>query len=283
MSGEPRIWKWMVPGMAMVAMIPLSGWMNMVAERNSWSWMLWCPFFLIGTMPLLGIQAWAAFSAYFRHLDIEDYASKRNSLATTAETRLFEYARTMHPETVKLLLLQRKVIWRVKEAKPGEMADWVLDADPSVRVAFVEYVLENSTKVKMMPLNLLSEGAYTFDPEKLVTDREQYHALHKLLINRGMATEAFGNQPGQWIEPWNPELVAARWGIRLESWEDETPPPATPQTKNTFGEVSKTQPAPVVDRDVSDVDMENIQTLTDAHQNMSVTEFLRLKKAKIIK
>jgi hypothetical protein len=274
----------MVPGVAMVALISLAGWVNMAAERNGWAWMLWCSFFLIGAMPLLGIQAWAAFSAYYRHLDIEDYASKRNALSTTAETRLFEYARSMHPETVKLLLLQRKVIWRVKEAKPGEMADWVLDADPTVRVAFVEYVLENSTKVKMMPINThLSEGAYTFDPEKLVTDREQYHALHKLLINRGMATEAFGNQPGQWIEPWNPDLVAARWGIRLESWEEAPAPShATRSTIAQDGDAGK-QPAPVVEREVSDADMVKIKALTIGHEQMSVSEFVQLKKAKIIK
>lgn len=278
---EPRVWKWMVPGALMVAMMPVAAWVNMIAERNGWAWMLWCAFFLVGTMPLFGIQAWAAFAAYYRHMEIDDYASKRNALSTTAETRLFEYARTMHPETVKLLLLQRKTIWRVKEAKPGEMADWVLDADPSVRVAFVEYVLENSTKVKMMPLNLLSEGAYTFDPEKLVTDREQYHAFHKILINRGMATEAFGNQPGQWIEPWNSDLVAARWGIRLESWE-EAPAPSHPSTIAQDGDGGK-QPAPLVEREVSDADMVKINALTVGHEQISVSEFIQLKKAKIIK
>jgi len=275
---EPRVWKWMVPSALMVAMMPAAAWVNMVAERNGWAWMLWCSLFLVGTMPLFGIQAWAAFAAYYRHMEIDDYASKRNALSTTAETRLFEYARSMHPETVKLLLLQRKVIWRVKEAKPGEMADWVLDADPTVRVAFVEYVLENSTKVKMMPLNMLSEGAYTFDPEKLVTDREQYHAFHKLLINRGMATEAFGNQPGQWIEPWNPDLVSARWGIRLESWEEsEVQAASGPVSQPTVSPAD--QPLPVVEKPLNDADMQKINAELEAHQKMSVTEFVQLKKA----
>jgi hypothetical protein len=193
----------------------------MIAERNDWAWMLWCSAFWIGVMPFLGIQAWAAFVAYFRHAEVQDFVDKRNALSYTAEVRMFEFARTMHPEAVKLLLTQKKTIWRVKEAKLHEMADWVLDADPSVRVEFVGYILENSTMVKMMPLNGFGDKTYDFDPDKLVSDYEQYRAFHRILINRGMATEAFGNQPGQWIEPWKPELVAARFGVAFENNVDE--------------------------------------------------------------
>jgi len=214
---DPKVYKWLVPGMAMVAMIPLAGWSNMIAERNSWQWMLWCSAFLFGCMPILGIQAWAAFAAYYRRAEVQDFVDKRNALANTAEVRQFEYARTMHPETVKLLLIQRKTIWRVKEMKASESVDWVLDADPSVRVAFVEYFLQNSTRVKLFSMNMLSDGAYQFDPNKLVKDYDQYRGFHRILMNRGMATEAFGNQPGQWIDPWVPELVAAHFGVTLEA------------------------------------------------------------------
>jgi hypothetical protein len=265
----------MVPGALMIAMMPAAAWVNMAAERNGWAWMLWCSCFLIGAMPLFGIQAWAAFAAYYRHMEIDDYATKRNALSTTAETRLFEYARTMHPETVKLLLLQRKTIWRVKEAKLSEMADWVLDADPSVRVEFVEFVLQNSTRVKLMPMGSgLSDGAYTFDPANLVTDYDQYRAFHRILINRGMATEAFGNQPGQWIEPWTPELVAARWGIRLGEDEESDAQPASAAVVPPVASPS-TQPVKIKDEPVSDESMKKINALETARETLSPKDYLK--------
>ena len=54
---NPRVWKWLVPGVGMVAVIPVAAWVNMAAERNGWAWLLWCSVFLVGSMPLLCIQA----------------------------------------------------------------------------------------------------------------------------------------------------------------------------------------------------------------------------------
>jgi hypothetical protein len=217
MNSEPRVWKWMVPAMFMVSMLPLGAFVNAIAERNSWAWLLWCNWFVYGMMPVLFVQAWQANRAYFRHLAVEDFIDKRNAVTTTAETRLFDYAHTMHPDTVKMLLMHRKSKWRVKETKLTDLVDWVLDADPRIHVGLVEYVLEHSTQYAMMPMNNhFSDKAFSFDPERLVTDYDQYRAFHRLLVNRLMATEALGNQPGQWIEPWNPELVGRNFGVLLE-------------------------------------------------------------------
>ena len=123
---EPRVWKWMAPATAMVAMIPLGMWINLVVERNAWPWLGLCNYLVFGLMPVFGIQAWAAFGAYYRHLEVEDYVDKRNAMTQTAETRLFDYARTMHPDTVAQLLMHRKVIWRIKETKLKNLVDWVL-------------------------------------------------------------------------------------------------------------------------------------------------------------
>lgn len=217
MINEPRIYKWLSPAAGMVCLVPLALWINMLADRNGWAWLMWCNCAVVGLIPLLGIQAWAGFIAYYRRLEVNDYADKRSALTTTAETRLFEYARTMHPETVKLLLMHRRTKWRIKETALNDLVDWVLDADPRIRYEFVEYVLENSNQYAMMPMNgYLSDGAHEFDPDKLITDYEQYRGLHKILLNRAIVTEAFGNQPGQWIEPWTPELVARQFGIALK-------------------------------------------------------------------
>jgi len=221
MNSDPKVWKWIVPAAAMVAMIPLGLWVDLIAERNSWPPLGFCNIFLFGLIPIFGIQAWAAFAAYYRHLDVEDYSQKRAALSTTAEVRLFEYARTMHPDTVKLLLMHRKTKWRVKEAKIGELVDWVLDADPRVHVGFVEYVLGHSNLYSLMPMGAFSDKAFEFDQDKLITDYEQYRAFHRILVNRMMATDALGNQSGQWIEPWNPELVARQFGVEMEGLKVE--------------------------------------------------------------
>ena len=40
-----------------------------------------------------------------------------------------------------------------------------------------------------------------------------------MLVRRHMLTEASGNQPGLWIEPWTPERVGTRFGLTL--YEEE--------------------------------------------------------------
>jgi len=276
MNDGPRVWKWLVPAAVMCAMPPLAMWVSAIAEKDGWPSLVFCNYFLIGLMPVLAVQAWAAFGAYYRHQAVDDFTQKRNATSNTAETRLFEYARSMHPETVRLLLLQRKLIWRIKEAKPGEMVDWVLDADPRVHVTFVEYLLKNSNPYAMMPINKFSEGSYSFDSEKLVTDRDQYMAFHRILLNRNMATEAHGNMPGQWIEPWNPELAAARWGIKL--YEDEEVFEVVEEQKSKGAEVvPKAQPTKE-EKPLTDADMERIKELETARATMSPREYMEFCK-----
>jgi len=296
MISEPRVWKWLVPAIVMLAMVPLGAWVNMISERNTWLWLGWCNFLVIGMMPILGIQAWAAFGAYYRHLDVQDYIDKRNAVTTTPETRLFEFARTMHPEAVKLLLMQRKTKWRVTEAKLGDLVDWVLDADPRVRVEFVEYLLEHSSQYAMYPANSFNEGACHFDPDKVITDREQYQAFHRILINRLIATEAFGNQPGQWIEPWNPALVARQFGIALGGGEAVDVPVAVraPVVSEVgkvaeVAEVSKvvevsevSKVSKVVEAELSDADMQRIARLERDRAQMTVKEYMSAHNVKKI-
>jgi hypothetical protein len=202
----------MVPGAGIGCVLMVQLWIN----ANGGHWTALCIYGSVPVMVILGVQSIAMFWAYYSQLFTDQMVQRRRALATTVETQLFEMARTMHPDTVKLLLMHRKMKWRVKESKLTELADWVLDADPRVRVEFVEHVLDNSTQWAMMAMSRLSDKAYEFDPDKLVTDYDQYRAFHKLLINRAMATDAFGSQPGQWIEPWTPELVARQFGIELE-------------------------------------------------------------------
>ena len=212
MYDGPRNWKWIVPALGIGVMLMAQMWINSAVSRAPW--MMYCIYGTVPVMLILGAQSLAMFWAYYAQLFTDQFVARRRAIATTSETQLFEMAKLMHPETVALLLMHRKTKWRVKETNIHDLCDWVLDADPRVRLEFVEYLLEHSSQWAMMAMNSsVSNNAYEFDPDRLVTDYEQYRAFHRLLINRGMATDAHGNMPGQWIEPWTPELVARQFGI----------------------------------------------------------------------
>jgi hypothetical protein len=180
----------------------------------------YCIFGSVPVMLILAAQSVAMFWAYYTNLFTDQFVARRRAIAETPETRLFEMARQMHPEAVRLLLLHRKVVWHIKETELRELVDWVLDADARVHVGFVEYVLKNSKPYALMEKRRLNDKAHTFDGEKLVTDYEQYDAFVEVLQKRGMLTQGFGNQPGQWIDPWGPELAARQFGI-VDLFEEE--------------------------------------------------------------
>lgn len=270
-GNNPRVWKFMVPGVGAAAVLMLQMWIG----GSGKPWMqLYCAYATVPVMILLAVQCVVMFWAYYARIFNDEFVERRRALSTTAETKLFEMARMMHPETVKLLLMHRKTKWRIKEAKVNELVDWVLDADPRIRFEFVEYVLVNSNQYAMMPLGSLSDKSFKFDPDRLVNDYDQYRAFHKLLMNRMMVTDALGNQAGQWIEPWNPELVARQFGIALVE-ESEPLSVISEQKLEAEGgrprrdaesgkQKAKSQ---VQERELTDLEMENIRELEETHRS----------------
>lgn len=277
-GNNPRVWKFMLPGVGAAAVLMLQMWI----WGNGKPWMQeYCFYATVPVMILLAAQCLAMFWAYYLRIFNDEFVERRRALSTTAETKLFEMARMMHPETVKLLLMHRKTKWRIKEAKVNELVDWVLDADPRIRFEFVEYVLVNSNQYAMMPMGRLSDKSFQFDPDRLVNDYDQYRAFHKLLMNRMMVTDALGNQAGQWIEPWNPELVARQFGIALVE-EEEAPAPlpaASPQMEErNLGGKAKVQ---VKEKELTDLEMENIRELEETHRqkySMTVKDLVELNR-----
>ena len=215
-GGNPRAWKWMLPALGLAGLLMAQIWIN---AEGSGVW-LYCIYGNVPVMLILAAQSMAMFYAYYTALYTNQFVARRRALAENAETRLFEMARMMHPEAVRLLLMHRKVVWHIKETPLKDLVDWVLDADPRVHVGFVEYVLRNSNPYALMEKRRLSDKSHSFDSERLVTDYEQYDAFVTILQRRGMLTQAFGNQAGQWIEPWNPELAARQFGI-VDLFEEE--------------------------------------------------------------
>ena len=215
MYGEMKAWKWMVPAMGAGVVLALQLWVVDVHVR-----FYMCGYATVPMICILAIQAWAGFRAYYRQVEVDQFVEKRRALADTPEIRLAEALRGMHPSAVQMFFKNRMEKWRIKETDIDDLVDWVLDADARIHVRFLEHVLNHSTGWAIMAKRTLSDKAHSFDPMRVVTDYEQYDALVALLQRRGMLTEGYGNEPGQWIEPWVPALVARKFGLEVDGEEE---------------------------------------------------------------
>lgn len=232
MFNSPRNWKWMVPA-ALIA--PLVVWWNDWAMGGEpWRSLAVVPLgfaFVLALATLVNL--WAYVADHWANM----FAAIRAAMNNTPEVRMFEAARGMHPQAVEALLLHRRTIWRVKYVPVKELADWILDEAPTVHAGFVDFVLDHSTGAALMSKRLLSEGSKQFDPEGLVSDRQQYDDLILLLQQKLMCTQALGNQAPQWMPPWTPELVRHRFGLDEDSITPDPSPNILPAV-GVFGEGS---------------------------------------------
>ncbi|HEY6074700.1 MAG TPA: hypothetical protein VIV15_15270, partial [Anaerolineales bacterium] len=153
------------------------------------------------------------FFLYAWHWSAKTYAEYQAARSTTPEVRMFEASKGMHPDAVKALLVHRRSVWRIKYVPLKDTVDWIFDEIPTVHAGFVDFVLDHSSGVSVMSKRLLSEGSKQFDADELVTDYQQYEDLIYYMQAKLMCTQAYGNQPPQWLAPWNPELVRHRFGL----------------------------------------------------------------------
>lgn len=205
MFDRPRNWKWMVPG-ALVGPL-LVWWSQWEALGHAWASV---PMVL---MIVCGLAAAINGLLYLYDGYARSYSEVRAIQNQTPEVRMFEAARGMHPDTVQALLVHRRTIWEMNYIPQKDVVDWTFREAPSLHAGFVDFVLDHSTGRGMMSKKLLSDGSKQFDPEGLVTDREQYESLFLLLRAKLMVTEPFGNQAPQWLPPWTPELIRHRFGL----------------------------------------------------------------------
>jgi hypothetical protein len=204
-------WRWLTPALLAPALAAFT--LFVAGSFNDLA--LYCSAASGGVTLILCLHAWAEFRAYYREIEVSQLSQKRAALADTAENRLAQWMSHMHPETVRLFFKHRLEVWRVREMKDSDSTVWVLDADPRVNVMFVEYVLKNSNPYALMAKRLLSDKSRSFDPLGVVSDYEQYDALVGVFQRRGWLTDGHGSMPPAWIEPWNPELAARKFGLRL--------------------------------------------------------------------
>jgi len=183
-----------------------------------WHWQEWAlvPY---GLAAVLFIAALVNVWAYVAEHWADVYANIRTANNSTPEVRMFEAAKTMHPETVKALLMHRRTAWRIKYVALKDVTDWILDEAQTVHAGFVDFVLEHSNDVSLMPKRFLAEGSTKYDPDGLITDYQQYDDLLFLMQQKLMCTQAFGNQPPHLLPPWTVGLLQKRFGLDGEGYE----------------------------------------------------------------
>jgi hypothetical protein len=156
---------------------------------------------------------------------LELWKEHQAALSVTPLVLLAQAMKQMHPEAVKVLnRFGVRTSWQVRVSANMGSRDWVL-ADTNVHFGFIEYVLSNSNGT-LYPKWRFSEGSRKWDPDGLVTDREQYEEFEKWLFARLMVTRAHGEfKPPEFIPPWTPELIMETMGMTGEQdlyYPDET-------------------------------------------------------------
>ena len=210
---EPRNWKWMVPGMLTPIAGGLGGW--------AWAWGVgreawgaqFVGFVLICWACVLLYAAFKNCREYFAAGEMERFEQKQRALATTPITLMAQALSGMHPEAVKVLdKFGVRTVWQVKvDLKNGDR-DFIL-LGTNVHYVFIQFVLDHSNPVSLMPKRLLSEGSKKFDPTGLVTDYEQYDEFQQWLIGRMVVTRPFASNPSMFLPPWNVNVLAERMGF----------------------------------------------------------------------
>lgn len=219
MYGEPRNWKWMVPAMLTPIAGGLGAWL-MNVDGGAWV-VRFGGFVMICWACVLLYSAYKNCREYFAEGDAMRFEQRQRALAITADSVRLEAAKGVHPETLELLLRDRARRWGlISASKSANRKPFgVLLARPNVTEAFLAHFLKMSNDKTYMPLNMLSDGDKSFDPQKRVTAREMYDDLESLLFEESKITRPFGKyKPGYWIPDWGPEAVAMDFGIDLEQW-----------------------------------------------------------------
>jgi len=212
MFNEPRNWKWMVPAALIPMMIIVWNWMM---EQGWGDWGI-LPLFVAGILTVAAlINLWLYVQSHAASI-YADFQAAKNA---TPEVRMFEAARGMHPQAVEALLIHRRAIWRIKYVPLRDVADWIFDEAPTVHAGFLDFALDHSNAISIMPKHgILSQGSKQFDPEGFIDDIQQYDDLLLLLQQKLICTQALGNQSAHWLPPWNPDLVRHRFGLDGEQY-----------------------------------------------------------------
>lgn len=209
---EPRTWKWSLPGGVFVLLVVVSFWLYELTYTNTSAqyWLLFTSGLAVLTLAMALTNWWRVISDHWE--DLYERHAAANSM--TPLVLLSNNLKQMNPEAVKTLnRFGVRTSWQVR-LNNGER-DWVL-ADTNVHFGFIEFVLDHSG-VALYPKNRFAEGSKKWDPDGLVTDREQYEEFERWLFARLMVTRSHGDfKPAEFIPPWTPKLIMETMGFTGE-------------------------------------------------------------------
>jgi hypothetical protein len=235
MFNEPRNWKWAVP-MMLMAPFGLAAYWLMQVETIWISYLACIPGTMMLAMAILAVSNYVRYQVEWRTYVFDQ---RQRALNVTPVTLLADALKGMHPEAVKVLnRFGVRANWQVGVDTEAGSQEWTL-LGMNVHFGFIEFILENSTRLGLYPKRMLSEGSRKWDRDGMVTDYEQYDELQNWMIGRLMVTRPFGNQPSQFIPPWNPDAVREVMGLasrEVELWKPDLTPSPSPNGRAPFGE-----------------------------------------------
>ena len=225
MYSDARNWKWMVPGGGFgLAMLLTRSFL-----LSPFEWVRWLGFLSGIVAAMCGIAAIGNFVDYRRSQAVTMLERKRRAMSLTPLSAEIEAGRGVHPDIVKLLINERHRVWMMKSGvqSEGYAPHSVLYGAPDVTEYFLQYFLESSTDVTIMPKRVLVQGRKNrFDPWGAVEEYVMWDHLVALLVKQGKVQQWSEYQQYEWVDPWTPALVAEDFGLE---WVEEDPHPALPQ------------------------------------------------------
>jgi hypothetical protein len=274
MDNEPRTWKYMLPGMAAVLFGVLAAGCYQQISFNEI--MPYAFLFCLGMVLLCGVATvtnwWRVWTEHMETI----YERRVSVNSMTPTVKLAESLKQMHPEAVKVLnRFGVRTVWDVKiNANTGER-QWILQGT-NVNFGFIEYIMEKSTSTALFPKRMISEGSYKWDPDHMVSDRDQYEQFELWLYSRLIITRNHGEfKPAEFIPPWHPQAVLELMGLVGEQdlyRPEENGRKDLNGIPQSNGYTQKAEPAPVPvwkDGDVTaltDQEIEAIQSENEKYQ-----------------
>jgi hypothetical protein len=262
----PRTWKYALPGVWVVVLIPLIGKMlrSPNPEVQYWTMVPIGLCFLFSVMFIVNL--WKYMSEHYTQM----FSEHQSALSRTPLVMLAEAMQQMHPEAVKVLnRFGVRTSWEVRVNAQTFERDWLLSGT-NAHLGFVEHVLSHSGKT-LYPKFRLSQGSKKWDPDGMVEDREQYDDLERWMFARTMVTRSHGEyKPPEFIPPWTPEVVLEAMGLTGEQElyrPDEEPRrdlsnvPSTPAAVKANGNGNGHKAETVIDllpTEIEAIDKENM-------------------------
>ena len=208
----PRTWKYALPGILVVLLIPVIGKMMISLDPEIRYWAR-LPVGLCGLFVIMFlVNLWKYMSEHATQM----FSEHQSAVSMTPLVLLAEAMKQMHPEAVKVLnRFGVRTSWEVRVNAQTYERDWLLSGT-NAHLGFVEHVLSRSGKA-LYPKRSFPEGSKKWDPDHVVEDREQHEDLERWLFARMMITRSHGDfKPAEFIPPWTPETVMEAMGLTGE-------------------------------------------------------------------